>query len=54
MISLKDDEILGEFFNSPEKKAKWLVRIKYAYLFWIIFVILGLIFLSFYYLLIKI
>ena len=53
MISLEEDEILGEFFNSPEKKAKWLVRIKYAYILWIIFVIAGLIFLLIYYLLID-
>ena len=52
-MSLEDDEILGEFFNSPEKKAKWLVRIKYAYILWIIFVILGLIFLLVYYLFIE-
>jgi len=44
MISLEEDEILGEFFNSPKKKAKWLVRIKYAYIFWIIFIILGILF----------
>ena len=44
MISLDEDEILGEFFNSPNKKAKWLVRIKYAYILWIIFIILGILF----------
>lgn len=44
MISLEEDEILGELFNSPEKKAKWLVRIKYAYILWIIFIILGILF----------
>jgi hypothetical protein len=44
MISLEEDEILGELFNSPEKKAKWLVRIKYVYIIWIIFIILGILF----------
>ena len=53
MISLDDDEILGGFFNSPEKKAKWLLRLKYAYILWIIFVILGIFFLLIYYLLIN-
>jgi len=53
MISLENDEILGEFFNSPEKKAKWLVRIKYLYILWLIFVITGIIFLLFYYLIIN-
>ena len=49
MISLDDDEILGEFFDSPKKKAKWLIRIKYAYILWIVFVMLGIIFLLIYY-----
>ena len=44
MISLEEDEILGELFNSPDKKAKWLVRVKYAYIIWIIFIILGILF----------
>jgi hypothetical protein len=43
MISLDDDPILGRFFDTPQKKAKWLVRIKIAYITWIIFVILGII-----------
>ena len=46
MISLDDDEILGEFFDSPKKKAKFLIRIKYAYILWIFFVILGIMFVS--------
>jgi hypothetical protein len=52
MISLDDDEILGEFFDSPEKKAKWLIRIKFVYILWIVFVIVGIIFLLIYYLII--
>ena len=47
MISLEEDEILGELFNSPDKKAKWLVRVKYAYIIWIIFIILGILFILF-------
>ena len=51
MNSLEDDPILGRFFDSPEKKAKWLVRIKILYIFWIILVIAGILFLLFWYLL---
>jgi heme/copper-type cytochrome/quinol oxidase subunit 2 len=42
-MSLEEDPILGRFFNTPEKKAKWLVRIKIAYLMWILFVIIGIV-----------
>jgi len=42
MIKLEDDPIIGKFFNTPEKKAKWLVRIKIAYIIWIIFMIIGI------------
>ena len=41
MSSIEDDPVLGRFFDTPEKKAKWLVRIKIAYILWIILVILG-------------
>ena len=44
MNKLEDDPIIGRFFDTPEKKAKWLVRIKFATILWIIFVILGIIF----------
>jgi len=43
MNSIEDDPVLGRFFDTPEKKAKWLSRIKIAYLLWIIFVIIGII-----------
>ena len=43
MTNLEDDPVLGKFFNTPEKKAKWLVRLKFAYILWIVFVILGII-----------
>ncbi len=42
MTKLEEDPIIGRFFNTPEKKAKWLVRIKIAYILWIIFVIIGI------------
>ena len=46
MSRIDEDPILGRFFDTPEKKAKWLVRIKIAYIIWIIFVIIGIIFLA--------
>jgi len=41
-MSIEDDEILGEFFDTPEKKAKWMRRVILLYIIWIIFVIIGL------------
>jgi len=38
---IEDDPILGKFFDTPEKKAKWTRRITIAYIVWIIFVITG-------------
>jgi len=46
MSRIDEDPILGRFFDTPEKKAKWLVRIKIAYIIWLIFVIIGIIFLG--------
>ena len=46
MNKIEEDPILGRFFDTPEKKAKWLVRIKIAYIIWLIFVIIGIIFLG--------
>ena len=43
MSKLEDDPVVGRFFDTPEKKAKWLVRIKIAYILWIIFVAIGII-----------
>ena len=51
MNNLEDDPVLGRFFDTPEKKAKWLVRIKMAYILWIIFVIIGILFILIWYLL---
>jgi len=50
MTSIDDDPILGRYFDTPEKKTKWLVRIKYLYIFWIIFVIIGILSLLIWYL----
>ena len=45
MTRIEDDPIVGRFFDTPEKKAKWLVRIRIGYILWIFFVIIGIIFL---------
>ena len=49
-MSIEDDPILGRFFDSPEKKAKWIARLRIAYILWIILVIIAFIFLAWYYL----
>lgn len=49
-MSIEDDPILGRFFDTPEKKARWLSRLKIAYILWILFVIMGIIFLLCYFL----
>ncbi len=43
MTALEDDPIVGRFFDTPEKKAKWLFRLKIGYILWIIFMIIGII-----------
>jgi hypothetical protein len=50
MTSLEDDPILGKFFDTPEKKAKWIYRVKIAYIIWIIFMIIGIFSLMIWYL----
>ena len=42
MTKLEEDPIIGRFLDSPEKKARWLVRIKIAYILWIIFLIISI------------
>lgn len=42
MARLEEDPLIGRFFDTPEKKAKWLVRIKFALILWLIFVIIGI------------
>ena len=49
MNKIEEDPILGSFFDTPEKKAKWLVRIKIFYIFFILFMIMGISFLIFWY-----
>jgi hypothetical protein len=44
MTSIENDPIIGRLFDTPEKKAKWLVRIKLLYIFWIILMILGILY----------
>jgi hypothetical protein len=48
-MSIEEDPILGRFFDTPEKKAKWIVRIKIAYIIWIIFVIIGIVSIAIWY-----
>jgi len=42
-MSIENDPILGRFFDTPEKKARWIARIKIAYLLWILFLVVGFI-----------
>jgi len=48
-MSIEDDLILGRFFDTPEKKAKWIARLRITYIIWIIFVIIGIISLAVWY-----
>ena len=48
-MDLEEDPILGRFFDTPEKKARWIVRFKILYILWIVFVILGISFLMLWY-----
>ncbi len=43
-MSIEDDPVLGRFFDSAEKKARWIARLRIAYILWIILVIIGIIF----------
>ncbi|MFO8132946.1 MAG: hypothetical protein R6U10_03285 [Thermoplasmatota archaeon] len=43
MDSLGEDPILGQFFDTPEKKARWMRRLNLAYILWIIFVVIGVV-----------
>lgn len=51
MTKLEEDQIIGRFFDTPEKKAKWLVRIKIAYILWLVFLVIGILSLLLWYLL---
>ena len=48
-MSLEDDPVLGRFFDTPEKKARWIVRLKIAYILWILFVVIGIISIAIWY-----
>ena len=48
-MSIEEDPVLGQFFNTPEKKAKWIIRLKIAYIIWIIFVIIGIVSIALWY-----
>ena len=50
MTPIEEDPILGKYFDTAEKKAKWLVRIRYLYIIWIFFVIIGILSLLIWYL----
>ncbi|MBN1860095.1 MAG: hypothetical protein JW840_01390 [Candidatus Thermoplasmatota archaeon] len=41
-MSLEDDPFLGKYFNTAEKKARWIFRLKILYILWIVLVILGI------------
>ncbi len=47
---LRDDPILGRFFDTPDKLARWHRRITFAYILWILFVIMGILVVFFFYL----
>jgi len=49
MLSIEDDPVIGRFFDTPEKKAKWIARVKIIYIIWIVFVIIGIIFITIWY-----
>lgn len=41
-MKIEDDPIIGELFDTPEKKARWMRRIAWFYIIWIIFLIIGM------------
>ncbi|MBS3772902.1 MAG: hypothetical protein KGY55_01730 [Candidatus Thermoplasmatota archaeon] len=43
MDNIEEDPVLGRFFDTPEKKARWMRRLNLAYILWIIFVIIGVV-----------
>lgn len=50
-MSIEDDPFLQRFFGSAEQRAKWIYRFRIMYVFWIIFVILGVLFIMLFYML---
>ena len=51
MDDIGEDPFLQQFLGTPEQRAKWMYRFKIAYILWILFVILGLLSLTLFYLL---
>jgi len=51
MNGIEDDPVIGRFFDSADKKARWVARIRIAYILWIIMVIIGIVSLFVWYLL---
>jgi len=43
MDKIENDLVLGRFFDTPEKKAKWISRLRIVYIVWIAFVVIGII-----------
>ena len=43
-MTLEDDPVLGRFFDTAEKKARWIARLRLAYILWIIFMVCGILF----------
>ena len=43
MNKMEDDPILGKFFDTPEKKAKWISRLRIIYIIWIAFAVIGIV-----------
>ena len=41
-MTIEEDPVLGGFFDTPQKKARWIYRLKIAYILWIAFVITGI------------
>ena len=49
MSRIDQDPVIGSLFDTPEKKARWMVRLKLAYFLWLAFVIIGITALILYY-----
>jgi len=43
MDKIEDDLVLGRFFDTPEKKAKWISRLRIIYIIWIAFAVIGIV-----------
>jgi len=51
MCGIENDPVIGRFFDTPEKKARWLLRIKIAYILWVISMVIGITFFLMWYVL---